>query len=372
MRSPLAALRELAGIQLQIVATGMHLDASRGKSIEVLREAGFGIDRIVPWPAGGSRSQTRTAVFAGRAMAGLAEAFESLESDIVLVVGDRVEAFAAAAAAHIGGRIVAHVHGGDRALGLVDDSLRHAITKLAHVHFPATAQSERRIRRLGEDAWRVHRAGSPGLDGVLREATAWSELRTKFPTIRRRRFALVALHPATADAASERRAADLVLQATRSAGFDHLIVIYPNNDPGSAGIVAAWERAPASREAGGADEPPITLCRDLPRSLFLGLLREAAVLVGNSSAGIIEAASFGTPVVDVGPRQWGRERGGNVRHVPVGRSAIRAALTRAWDGGRAPRSDAVNVYGGGRAGTRIAQVLSRIDVDRHRRKIIGY
>src|SRR5207249_11260710 len=136
----------------------------------------------------------------GAAAASLAGAFAELEPDIVLVTGDRVEAFAAATAAHVSGRILAHVHGGDRALGQVDDSLRHAITKMAHVHFPATRQSEQRILKLGEDRWRVHRAGSPGIDGIAGEAANRDALRAEGLQIRSRAYALLVLHPAASDA----------------------------------------------------------------------------------------------------------------------------------------------------------------------------
>src|SRR5204863_9922996 len=110
----------------------------------------------------------------GLAIAGLTGAFEKLQTDVVLVVGGRVEAFAAATAGHLSGRVVAHVHGGDRALGQVDDALRHTITKLAHVHFPATAGAAERIERLGEDRWRIPRAGSPGIDGIVADAFPWA------------------------------------------------------------------------------------------------------------------------------------------------------------------------------------------------------
>jgi len=122
----------------------------------------------------------------GRVTADLAKALQRLNADVVLVVGDRVEAFAAAAAGHISGRLVAHVHGGDRALGQVDDSLRHAITKLAHLHFPATAQSAQRILRLGEDPRWVFNVGSPGNDSVRRLATPWAQLHQEYPMLKRR------------------------------------------------------------------------------------------------------------------------------------------------------------------------------------------
>ena len=180
----------------------------------------------------------------------------------------------------------------------MDDSLRHAITKLSHLHFPATRQSEGRIRRLGEDAWRIVRAGTPGLDGIVGTAATSAKVRAAFEQLKSREFALLVLHPATPDSQSERSAAQTVLAATRKTFRQ--VAIYPNNDPGSAGIAGAWD---AQR---GRDENVI-FCRDLPRGMFLGLLRDAAALIGNSSAGIIEAASFGTPVLDLGPRQTGRE-----------------------------------------------------------------
>ncbi len=214
----------------------MHLDPSRGKSVDAIGAAGFKFDQIIPWKAGGDGSQKDAAVQTGRAISALASAFEEMGTKIVLVVGDRVEAFAAAAAGHISGRVVAHVHGGDRALGLIDDSLRHAITKLAHVHFPATATSAARIRKLGENGWRVHRVGSPGLDGIKAEAATWTQLGKRFEHLMRRRYALLVLHPESADAGAEQRKARVVLSATCGTGFDDVVVIYPNNDPGSSGM----------------------------------------------------------------------------------------------------------------------------------------
>src|SRR6202035_4459685 len=135
MRSTLVAIAAHPRLELQTIATGMHLDRARGHSIDAIRADGWHVDRIVPWDAKRASTPPGSARCTGSAMAGIAAALEELDSDIVLVVGDRVEAFAAAAAGHISGRVVAHVHGGDRAAGQVDDALRHAITKLSHIHF---------------------------------------------------------------------------------------------------------------------------------------------------------------------------------------------------------------------------------------------
>jgi GDP/UDP-N,N'-diacetylbacillosamine 2-epimerase (hydrolysing) len=364
MASTLQAIRRHPRLRLQIVCTGMHLDPAHGRAVDAIHAQGWRVDAEVPWPAADG-SPPHTARATGAALSGLAETYQSLRADIVLVVGDRVEAFAAAAAAHVSQIPVAHVHGGDRALGQIDDSLRHAITKLAHVHFPATKQSADRLKRLGEDPWRIRRVGSPGVDGIRAAAASRSDLAAEFPGLVHRRFALLVLHPSGPEEATEHRRARMVISAVRQSGFDKTIIVYPNNDPGSAGIVRCWESLPPG--------PGLVVRRDVPRRLFLGLLRDAAVLVGNSSSGIIEAASFGTPVVYIGPRQAGRERGANVTNVPFVRPAIAAALARAWNRGRPRRARSVNVYGGGGAGARIADALARMAVDaRLLRKLVAY
>jgi GDP/UDP-N,N'-diacetylbacillosamine 2-epimerase (hydrolysing) len=364
----LEAIRAHPGLRLRVVATGMHLDRSRGYSLGAIRSAGFAVDATVPWPAAAQRSPAGTAAATGRAMAGLADAYGGLGVDVVLVVGDRVEAFAAAAAAHVAGLCVAHVHGGDRAPGVVDDSLRHAVTKLAHLHFPATAASAARIRRLGEEAWRVHRVGSPGLDGIVADAASRAEVEAAVGRIVTPGFPLVVLHPSGGTERQERENARAVLDAVDDSEFPWApVVVYPNNDPGAGGIVRCYEARRAWK--GG----PATFVRNLGRGAYLGLLRDAGVLVGNSSSGIIEAASFGTPVVDVGDRQKGRERGENVRHVPCDRRATAAALRGVRNGGDPIRHPRKNVYGAGRAGPRIADVLARATIDeRLIRKLIAY
>src|SRR5258706_962344 len=194
MQSTLRAIQSHAKLKLQIIATGMHLDPAHGKPLSTICEAEFAIDVTIPWSQS-AESAISTAAATGQAIAALAEAFKKLKPDIVLVVGDRVEAFAAASAAHISQIPIAHVHGGDRALGQIDDSLRHAITKLSHVHFPATGQSALRIAKLGEDKWRIKPVGSPGIDGITNDVLPFSIIQNDLPGLRRRRYALVLMHP---------------------------------------------------------------------------------------------------------------------------------------------------------------------------------
>jgi GDP/UDP-N,N'-diacetylbacillosamine 2-epimerase (hydrolysing) len=361
MVSTLAAIRASKNLELQIIATGSHLDLKRGKSIEQIKAAGFKVDVVVPWPTK-SGSRDETARRTGQAMAQLSDAFARLESDIVLVVGDRVEVFAAAAAGCIGGRIVAHVHGGDRALGQVDDSLRHAITKLAHVHFPATSESAERILKMGEDRWRIKRVGSPGIDGIVRHATPSRELLGRFQLCKFG-FGVVLLHPTEPDGEMEYQKAKMVARAIERSAVAEVLVIAPNNDPGAEGILRCWE------EQSGR----WLYIRDLQRRDFLGLMRDSAVLIGNSSSGIIEAASFGTPVIDLGDRQKGRERSENVTNIPFSERVLKKAIAAVFEGGRPRRFACRNVYGGAGAGERIARHLSAVVMDeRLRRKLIAY
>jgi len=369
MESTLRAIEAHRALRLQLVVTGMHLDPRHGRTIDEIRRGGWRIDARVPWASSRGSTPGSNAVATGNAVAGLAAAFARLRPDVVLVVGDRVEAFAAASAAHIGHIPVAHVHGGDRALGQVDDALRHAITKLAHVHFPATAESAERIRKLGEDAWRIHTAGSPGIDQIRRAASRFEEVLASMPGLRRRRYGVLIYHPAEADDGVEHDRAAQLLAAVDSIGFERVVVIYPNNDPGGREIRRMWDRLAKKQKNG---QYWYTVRRDVPRSIFLGLIRDAAVLAGNSSAGIIEAASFGTPVLDVGRRQEGRQRSDNVFHVDSPFEGI-PALRRIWNGGRPLRFPLKNPYGGGGTSAKISDILARLPIDeRLLRKLITY
>ena len=175
---------------------------------------------------------------------------------------------------------------------------------------------------------------------------------------------LLVLHPTDADEQLEYRRAGILLKSLRRAGIAQLVIVHPNNDPGSRGIARCWEEH--------SNEPGIEVHRDVERQRFLGLMRDAAVMIGNSSSGIIEAASFGTPVIDIGPRQKGRERSQNVTNVPWKQTAI-VGMLKAMAKRKFPRFTGRNVYGGDGAGRKIANVLSSEPLnDRLRRKLITY
>jgi GDP/UDP-N,N'-diacetylbacillosamine 2-epimerase (hydrolysing) len=229
---------------------------------------------------------------------------------------------------------------------------------LAHIHFPATKQSAQRLTKMGEDQWRIHRVGSPGIDGIVETAAT-------FPGMRKHQFALVVLHPIIADDSQEFRHATMIAQSLRHSKIPQVVIVYPNNDPGSAGIIQCWKRLAA--------DLLFIVRQNVSRPEFLGLLRDAAMLIGNSSSGIIEASSFHTPVIDIGPRQFGRERSNDVCNVPYRASAIAQAISHIWNKGSPRRGTSSNPYQGNRAGRQIANILAKTPINpRLLRKIISF
>lgn len=345
LRPVMRAIAASDALVLQPVVAGLHLLPDVNTCTEVA--ADFDIAAEVPMQRAERTGRTADAAALGRGIIGFAEVFERIGSDVAVVLGDRIEAFAAAAAASVGGRLVAHVHGGDRAEGVADEAMRHAITKLAHIHFPATSQSAERIVRMGEREDSIHVVGSPAIDDLASFVPLTDAQLSALHVDSRRPFAVVLHHPTGLADEIEHATTSAILAAIDNSIFaSNVIYCSPNHDPGREAVLRAL-----------GDRP---LAPHLPRAQFIGLLRRAAVLIGNSSAGLIEAAALGVPVVDIGARQAGRERAGNVIDVPVPTpDPIAAALAQA---ARHPRST-THPYGDGRAGERIAEVLTTLRLD---------
>lgn len=344
LRPVMAAIDAEPGMELHLVATGTHLKAG---GLDRIRGDGFPVAATFPCLAEDDTLAAMTRSL-GRGITAATDAFETVAPNVVVVLGDRYETFAAAVSASYSGRIVAHIHGGDVSGGGYDEYTRHALTKIAHVHFPATAASARRIRQMGEDPSHVHMVGSPALDDLLEGATVSSGPPARLGL--RRPYVLFVMHPVSTDPAAATTEWTTALEATL-AEAEEVVVVGPNMDPGGRAL---------SREA--STRSGIRFFPDLPRSDYLRLLANAEAIVGNSSSGIIEAAALGRPAVDVGARQEGREAGGNVLRVPMEADAVRAAVRRALDD-RAFRDAAATAphpFGDGKAAGRIAAVLRNL------------
>ncbi|MFQ5490978.1 MAG: UDP-N-acetylglucosamine 2-epimerase [Phycisphaerae bacterium] len=358
--STMGAIHRHPALELQTVVTGMHLVRKFGYTADKVAADGWHIDTRVPMQTGRD-SRADQALGLARGIEGMARFFERAKTDLVVVLGDRIEATAGALAAVTTGRFCAHLHGGDVAIGDVDEGLRHAVTKLAHLHFAATDQSARRIARLGERPDTVFTVGAPGLDRI-RELLGGANKVSKSDTP----SALVVQHPCGRSVEQERRVMAALLRAVAGAGLS-ATVIYPNSDPGHTGIIQAIG-AGKKKKAGRS----LRSVRSLERDEYLRTLAKAHVLVGNSSSGIIEAASAGTPAVNIGSRQQGRQRSG-AYVVDSGETCprIRAAIAKAIT--LRPKMGAKTCYGQGRTGEKIARILARVRLDETlRRKRITY
>ena len=337
----MAALAQQPELRLRTVVTGVHLVRGTWRDVT---EAGFAVDAKAPMQVRGKTGRSADVAALGRGVAALGQVFDRLRPDVVMVLGDRIEALAAACAASVGGRHLAHVHGGDRAEGVADEAMRHAVSKLAHLHFAATATSRRRLVRMGEDRQRVFNVGSPAVTGLREVAESDDAAVAKLGLDPGRPYLVVMQHPVGGQRRQERQAMTAILSAT--ARWQRL-VLAPNDDPGRQGIVDAL-RAAGLRPAA-----------HLKRRTFLSMLRRAEALVGNSSAGLIEAAALRTPVVNVGPRQAGREKPGNVFDCTANSAAAKATLKRAL---RADLLGLRHPYGDGRTPQRIARILAQLDL----------
>ncbi|MBI5279355.1 MAG: UDP-N-acetylglucosamine 2-epimerase (hydrolyzing) [Burkholderiales bacterium] len=346
MASTLQRIDAHPSLSLEIAVTGMHLAESYGMTVREVEATGLNVVARIPSDVE-SRSPAGMSRGIGQALVGLTQAMEASPPDIVLLLGDRGEMLAGAiAGAHLG-CVVAHLHGGERS-GTVDEPVRHAISKLSHWHFAATEQSRERLVRMGERPGHIWVTGAPSLDGLqLLGARPREEVLAAIGLAAHESYLLVLFHPVLQerDDAYEQAGAlaDALLQA---AGDRRIVWLAPNADAGSAAILQRLA------DAGDARIHRIT---HLERPLYVAALRHADALVGNSSSGIIEAASFGTPVVNVGERQRARERNANVADCEVRRDAIAETVAHALAHGPWPRG---NAYGDGHAGKRIVTRLA--------------
>ena len=320
-----------------LFVTGDHTQKDTGKTYKEIQALGFKIDAL--HTVAGSPAQ-----IAGSVVQAVGRYIDTHEVDYVLLCADRKEMLAAGVAATLARVPIFHIHGGDVSYGMPDDAMRHALSKFASVHFTASPLSAKRLKQMGEESWRVHMTGSPDLDG-LKAADAREVLRCF--NLSARRYALVLLNPEIDLGESGNRAlARSIISALHSYNRP-IIVLYPNNDQGSSAI---------RKEYAGLPKKRFSVHRHLPRREYAALLANAEFLIGNSSSGIIEAASFKTPVVNVGKRQNGRERNKNT----IDASATSAAIGKSIKKARGMKPLAHNIYGDGKATQRICAILKKV------------
>lgn len=348
-----AALRARPDVELHIIAAGMHLRPEFGRTVDEIAADGFSVDHRVDFLQPGDTPDA-VAASMGEGVGCFAALFAACRPDLLLVLGDRFDMFPAAVAAVPYLIPVAHLHGGESTRSAFDDALRHALTKLAHVHLVAHEDYARRIRQMGEQAQRVHVVGAPGLDDLRTLAPLSDEaLAEQFGFDPAGANLLVVYHPETL-APQETEARVQALLAALAGCDARCVIVRPNADTRHATINAALD-------AFAAERGNVRVVTTLSRRAFLSLLRRASALVGNSSAGIIEAPSFRTPVVNIGARQAGRIRAANVIDVDDAVDAIAEGIARALTPDfRRSLADLENPYGDGQSGSRVARILADV------------
>jgi UDP-hydrolysing UDP-N-acetyl-D-glucosamine 2-epimerase len=344
-----------AGLELQLLVAAGHLSPRFGRTADLIARDGWTITAEVDCTEDSDRPDAVARSF-GRAVTGFADALVRARPDVLVVLGDRFEMLGAALAALPLVIPVAHLHGGEVTEGVIDEQVRHALTKVSHLHFAATPEYARRIRQMGEEPWRVHMSGAPGLDRfrtmryLSREELAERlGLPLRGPTI------LVTFHPVSLDLGAVGGHVEELLAVLESVEGD-VILTYPGADAGSHGVIERVTRFAQARAR-------TRLLTSLGDEAYASLLHHADVMVGNSSSGVIEAASFALPVVNIGDRQRGRVRAANVIDVGHGREEIRGALRRALSAEFRPTLAGLrNPYGDGHAAPRIVGVLERVEL----------
>jgi GDP/UDP-N,N'-diacetylbacillosamine 2-epimerase (hydrolysing) len=347
MQKSLQAIQEHPDLGLDLVVTGMHLSSRHGETVREIRDASLSIRAEIPVPLDPATGATM-AKNLGRMIVAFVEALSTNRPDLVLLLGDRGEMLAGAIAAiHLNIPVV-HVHGGERS-GTVDEPVRHAISKLSHCHFVATVASRDRLIRMGEHPESVWVVGAPGLDGLAELATVTRQrLCEELALDDSRPVALMVFHPVLQEAALAADATNLILDSLRAAG-SQVVALMPNSDAGSDRI-----RDVLQQRNGHCGVRVLT---HLARPRFASWMAHCDLMIGNSSAGIIEAATFGTPVLNLGSRQNLRERNANTVEASLELHALNQALTATMKMGRLPPN---NVYGDGQTAIRIAKLLAQI------------
>jgi UDP-N-acetylglucosamine 2-epimerase (non-hydrolysing)/GDP/UDP-N,N'-diacetylbacillosamine 2-epimerase (hydrolysing) len=351
LRGLLIRLQDDPSIRLSLVVTAAHLQAASGMTVREIEADGLPIAARVSLPLDGG-SQLDAAMALGQGTQEMAQALHRLKPDIVVVLGDRIELLAVASCCTILGIPLAHIHGGEITEGAIDDAIRHAITKMAHIHFPAADVYRNRILQMGEMPERIVTAGAPGLDNIAEfTPLSLSELERDLGLTLRDPIIVATCHPETASTFPEASAAAM-LEALDAFPQATIIITRANADPGSANInrmIEDWATARTNA----------LVVTSLGVHRYLSLLRIAAAVVGNSSSGIIEAPAIGVPTVNIGDRQKGRLRSASILDCPANASSVKDAISYALSPSFQDKArKAVPPYGRGGAAATIHRELA--------------
>ena len=346
-------------LELTIVATGTHLSPVYGETYKLIMQDGYDIIKLETLLSTDTLSGRSKSI--GIQIMGLTDIVLREDPDWLLVLGDREESISTAVVGAYMNIPVAHVCGGDRVVGNIDDSVRHAVTKLAHLHFPTTLENKERILKMGEEAWRVHLVGNPALDSIRKQPdlsyehinkVLGTELSSEKP------FVLLIKHPLSSEIEMAGEHMRVTLEAVVELGYD-TIMTYPNSDTGSFDMIKVIDEYKKKYDF-------IKVFKTLPRDIFVNLQRKASLLLGNSSAGLLEAPFLKLPVINIGNRQKQRQHSENILFVPHDKEMIKSAIEKCISDEHFKEKckKCSNPYGDGYSGERIAKIIAETVIDK--------
>lgn len=353
------AIQAHPALRLSLIVTGAHLSKQFGLTVEEIRADGLAVAEAVESLISGDNRGSRVKGAAIQ-MYGLAQSIERLAPDLLLAFGDREEAITTALVGSYLHLPVVHISGGDRVVGNVDDHVRHAVTKLAHIHCTTNEDSTQRILKMGEQPFRVFTTGNPGLDRMAATPVVSRQALLEsfgFPQDTwQRPLLLLIQHVISSEVEAAYRQMRVTMEAIAHLQYN-TVVSSPNSDAGNAELVRCLGEF--------AHLPFIKIFKNIPRHQFVNTMRHAACMVGNSSSGLLEAPFFKLPVVNVGNRQKARLHAENVQFVPHEQDALVAAIRRACldDAYRAQVAECRNPYGDGHSTARILKILTDVVID---------
>ncbi len=357
LREAMFQIRESNQLRLQMIATGMHLSPEFGNTKDQILEDGFTIDREVENIIS---SDTRSAVVKsiGLGMIGFADAFRTLSPDCVLVLGDRSEIFAGVVAAMVTGVPVGHIHGGEITEGSIDENIRHAITKMAHLHFVAAEEYRARVIQLGEQPKRVYTVGALGIDGIKRlQLLDWQDLKTQLGIENYKKNVLVTFHPVTIEYGVSAKYLEEVLSALSELNDTQIIFSLPNSDAEGRMLQRKIKEFAEFRKN-------VKTFASLGQLRYLSCLKFVDCVIGNSSSGLIEAPTLKTATINIGDRQFGRLKADSVLDCKPQKDEILAAVRSVYTPKvRHLLRDVKNPYGEGCASNAIVKILERESLD---------
>ena len=354
---PLKDLQAHPGVDLRVIVLAGHLSPEFGTTVREIEAEGFPIAAKLECLLS-SDTDVGMAKSIGVGVLALADTLGQMRPDLLLLIADRYEMLAPASVALALRIPIAHIEGGEISEGAIDDAVRNALTKMSHIHFTSTEVARQRVISMGEEAWRVHRAGAPSLDHLRRSRLLTrQELEQKLNLDLAQSTAVIAYHPVTIlrDTTSEANALFAALEQLP----DQLVFCYPNVDAGSRALIDRTEAFLSRRGRG-------RLFVNLPATTYWSLLQHVQLMIGNSSSGIMESGSFALPTVNVGIRQQGRERPANVLDALPTCESILSKIEEARSPAFRQSIDGMtNPYGDGHAAERIVKVLTTLPPSEH-------